>query len=233
MMWKKWIAGALAAATVFSFAACTKAPEDVRGNVEPGQTEASTAPEDVRGDVESGEAEFSTGTSSGSKYENKFIGIGCELDSNWVLMSDAEMQEVNKASQEMVGGEYQKMMEQAEVVYDMMATNVNETDTVNVNLEKLSGIARLIDESDYVEQSLASLSEPLESMGIENVQMETGEMEFAGATHKTVSVEGDFMGIKVYEKLVCVKCSGYMAVVTVCTWQENTTDQVLESFYAV
>lgn len=217
MMWKKWIAGTLATAMLFSFAACTKT-SDVRGDVSTQGTE---------------EAEFSAGTSSGSKYENQFVGIGCELDSNWVLMSDEEMQEVNKASQEIMGEEYQEMLEQAEVVYDMMATNVNETDTVNVNLEKLTGIARLIDESDYVEQSLESLSEPLESMGIENVQTETGEMEFAGATHKTISIEGEFMGTKIYEKLVCVKCSGYMAVVTVCTWQENTTDQVLESFYAL
>ena len=233
-MLKKWMAGILSATMLLSLAACTK-PGDVRGNVtskdatgDTGESVSTQAPvEDDQG------PEFSTGTSSGNRYENAFIGIGCELDSDWIFMTDEEIQQQNQAGMEIAGEEYQELLENAETISDMMATNVNETDTVNVSLEKLSGVARLIGEDVYVEQGMENLDGVMESMGLENVTTETGEMEFAGSTHKTISTEAELMGVKMYQKQVCVKCSGYMAIVSVCTWQENTTDQILANFFAL
>lgn len=226
-MLKKWGALLLAAALLVTLSACSGG-KNIRGNVTPVGT---TAPETTV--PETTEPAFAVGSSSGNRYENTFLGIGCALDENWTFLSDEQIRENNAAAADMMAEEYQEMVEAADVVYDMMANHQNEVDTLSLNMEKLSGAALIISEEQYAQLSLEGLESSLSSMGIENIQTNVEQISFAGGTHTCIRLEGEYSGVKVYESLVCYKRGGYMALACACTWMEDGTQAILDSFYAL
>ena len=226
-MLKKWGALLLAAALLLTMSACSGG-KNIRGNVTPVGT---TAPETTV--PETTEPAFAVGSSAGNRYENTFLGIGCTLDENWTFLSDEQIRENNAAAADMMAEEYQEMVEAADVVYDMMANHQNEVDTLSLNMEKLSGAALIISEEQYAQLSLEGLESSLSSMGIENIQTNVEQISFAGGTHTCIRLEGEYSGVKVYESLVCYKRGGYMALACACTWMEDGTQAILDSFYAL
>ena len=226
-MLKKWGALLLAAALLVTLSACSGG-KNIRGNVTPVGT---TAPETTV--PETTEPAFAVGSSAGNRYENTFLGIGCALDENWTFLSDEQIRENNAAAADMMAEEYQEMVEAADVVYDMMANHQNEVDTLSLNMEKLSGAALIISEEQYAQLSLEGLESSLSSMGIENIQTNVEQISFAGGTHTCIRLEGEYSGVKVYESLVCYKRGGYMALACACTWMEDGTQAILDSFYAL
>ncbi len=223
---KKLLVMLLVLAMAFSFAACDTS-ENIEGEIIPGgdatpTATATAAPTDKGG--------ISTGTTSEFRYVNGFIGITCTLDSDWTFKTDAEIKELNQQAMDMSGLDYSEALENATLVYGMVATYKNNMDTVSVTLEKLSGVGLLITESDYLASTQQTIKEPLENMGLTNLQVELGEATIAGEKHPVLFVEGDFNGVKMYEKLAVIKCDGYMASITVCTWMENTCDDILAKF---
>ncbi len=233
-MFQKLGALLLAAALLVTMSACSgSGGKSIRGNVTPVETTAPEASAPETTEPEATEPAFAVGSSSGNRYENTFLGIGCALDENWTFLSDEQIRENNDAAADMIAEEYQEQVQDADVVYDMMANHQNEVDTLSLNMEKLSGAALLINEEQYAQLSLEGLEGSLSAMGIENIQTSVEQIAFAGGTHTCIRVEGEYSGVKVYESIVCYKRGGYMALACACTWLEDGTQAILDSFYAL
>ena len=247
-MLKRILAGVLALAMALSFAACSEKKESrskkdkettattdqwnsevVIATTAPHETEEPTV-ETTEPATESG---FAIGTNSGNTYKSEFIGIQCTLDANWVLMTDEEIRAQNEATLGMLGDEYEKLLANAVNAYDMMATNVNEMDTVAILLEKLSGVNALLTEVQYIEASKDMAVAGLEQMGFTIEAADVITVQFAGAEHAALSITGNYLGVPVYECVVAVKCGEYVACVTACTWLENTCMDVLNLFQPI
>ena len=175
----------------------------------------------------------SLGHSAGNVYENTFIGIGCKLGPEWIFLSDEEIQDVNKISGEMIGGEYKKALEQATTLTDMIARHEEKPNTLNVSMEKLGLTYLTMSAEQYAELAKDSLITPLKTMGLENVTAENSTIQFLGAECPCVKIYGTYQGRECHELMVPYKCSGYMAVITACTWDENTTADLITSFYGL
>lgn len=179
------------------------------------------------------EDDVSLGTNDGTIYENAYFGIGCKLDDQWVMQTDEQILELNNLVADKVSDKFAEVFESGVVITDMMATNVNQVDTVNTGIEKLNGVAMLVDENKYIELSDPQVVEMLGSMGIENITSTRMETEVAGKKRATLLIQGEYSGVPVYEKMVCIVKSGYMFVMTACTWGEDKTDEVLSNFYEI
>ena len=179
------------------------------------------------------EDDVSLGTNDGTIYENAYFGIGCKLDDQWVMQTDEQILELNNLVADKVSDKFAEVFESGVVITDMMATNVNQVDTVNTGIEKLNGVAMLVDENKYIELSDPQVVEMLGSMGIEIITSTRMETEVAGKKRATLLIQGEYSGVPVYEKMVCIKKSGYMFVMTACTWGEDKTDEVLSNFYEI
>ena len=179
------------------------------------------------------EDDVSLGTNDGTIYENAYFGIGCKLDDQWVMQTDEQILELNNLVADKVSDKFAEVFESGVVITDMMATNVNQVDTVNTGIEKLNGVAMLVDENKYIELSDPQVVEMLGSMGIENITSTRMETEVAGKKRATLLIQGEYSGVPVYEKMVCIKKSGYMFVMTTCTWGEDKTYEVLSNFYEI
>ena len=222
-MYKKLLTCLLALSLVLSFAACGQ-PANIRGEVTPNSTtEATTAPAVT-------EPQFSIGSATGNTYKNTFIGIQCTLDSNWVFKTDEEMKAVNESVVGVIGDQYEAALANATVVQDMMATHANQMDTVNVVLEKLGAASLLITEEQYLNLSKESTVNALTAMGMTIASAEISTVKLAGQDHACLNIVGSYSGIPLYEKLVVIKCGGYIACITTCTWLEDTCQSILDQF---
>lgn len=219
---KKLFALLLALIMVFCFTACAD-DDDVRGDVSSGSNNSTS----------SEEATFDTGKVSSNKYTNKFLGISCELGSDWTFMTDEEIKENNKQALNMMDNEdYAEALQNASTFTDMMATHSNQTDTLGITFEKLTGVNLTISEDKYIDSTKDVLKSSLESMGMQNVTLTTGKDNFAGKKHSYVAISAQYSGISVYEKIVVVKKGNYVAIVAACTWKTNGCDDVLSLFKA-
>lgn len=110
--------------------------------------------------------EYKFGSTVGGKYENTYIGIGCTLGSDWTYKSDAEILKQNNLVKDVVDEETEKLLAQADVLYDMMAVHSNGMDSINVNLTKASTLQLMtLDVKQSLEQSQAQIKTGLGSMG--------------------------------------------------------------------
>lgn len=176
---------------------------------------------------------FALGTVKNGKYINRFAQISCELGSDWVFLNDEQIRENNKLTLGLLDKNYVEQLKNVEVFTDMIATNVNQMDTVTVTFEKLSGVYRNFTEQEYLSKSKTSTKNALKSIGFENVILSIGKSKFAGVKRYYHNISAMYNGIPVYEQITTVKCGDYMAVIVACTWQTNTCSEILGCFKAI
>ena len=213
--------------------------EDVRGDISntadtevsdvfEEKTEESAATEEV----EVVEEELALGSNDGNVYESKFIGIGYQLDEDWSFYTDEQIMELNNATADLAGEEYQEMLKDAEVVYDMFAVDENGLDNINVNLEKVNPIQLLaLDIVRNYETVITMMQSAYENMGYSNFEYEICTINVDGKEVDAVRVSAEINDVQMYQVLFMKKCSGYAANIAVTTYFEDATAHVLDNIY--
>lgn len=244
MTMKKWTALLLAVVMVFTLAACTGG-DDVGGTVTNITTTAggttttttdatTTTTTTTAAGTATDEKAFATGTNDGTTYENTFIGIGCTLDGDWEFSSDEDIREMNELTLEMMGDDYAAAIQNAEIVYDMMANNLTTGDSININLENLDLLyGSVLSEEEYVDMALPTMQELFGGEGMEGTTIEKATFTLAGQEHYGFNVSMTMMGIEIHEAVVCVKAGSYMACITVASSTKESVTDLLAKFYAV
>ncbi len=219
---KKGMGLLLSALLLLSSTACAK-EEEVRGTVEENQTSQA---------AETEEAEFSFGEVNASKYENKFIGIGCNLDSEWSFYDDDQIKEMNNIALDAVDEDVADLIDNADLIYDMYAVHSDGMSNINVNLENV-GTATLaaLDLAENLDKTKSIIQDSFENMGYEDVSIESTTVEIDGQEFDGLVNHASISGMDMYQVLFCNKCGKYISTVTVTTFGEDTTQQVLDSFY--
>lgn len=114
------------------------------------------------------------------------------------------------------------------MVYGLYATANEGLVTMNIVFENLGLLyGTVLSEENYASLSVGQLPDALESAGFADVTAETSTCTFAGAEHAAVTVHGTYSDIDCYEKLVCVKVGSYIAVITVASYYEDITGDLL------
>lgn len=227
---KKLIAIMLCSGMMMSFGACSafSSEEEIRGE--------QISNEEVleENEIENTEQEFSMGKTEDLVYENKFIGIGCTLENNWHFYSDEEIMELNNYTADVAGEEFEEIMQNADLIYDMYAISDNQLDNINVNLEKMSKLrlGSLIIE-DELEKGIPVLEDAFKNMGYSNFQAELDTVSIEGEELTCLYTSAEIDGLKMYQKIFPIKCNGYLATITVTTYEENTVDSIMERFYFI
>ena len=176
--------------------------------------------------------EFSLGTVEGLKYENKFIGIGCELDTGWSFKTEEEIRELNNFTQDMMDKDLQEALKNATVVYDMMAMGPNQADNIIVNLEKVPN-ARLmtLDLAKNCETLFPSVESSLKNVGYTNITHSIETVKVGGKDFTAMKLQASLYGASMYQTNFFVKCNGYLASVAITTMGINNVDNLLSNFY--
>ena len=212
--------------------------ENVRGDItieEDAEVEISESEETAIEEAETElaeEKELSLGVSNGNTYESEFIGIGYQLDEGWGFYTDEQIRELNNVTADLAGEEYQELLSDAEIVYDMFAIDADGLNNVNVNLEK-KNLAQILamDLSEVYENTMPVLESTYENMGGTNFAYEISTVDIAGEELVAAYVSVDINEVPVYQILFMKKCNGYLANVSITNYFEDTTARLLENFY--
>lgn len=187
---------------------------------------------------------LSLGSNDGTTYENTYLEIGAQLDSDWVFLTDEEILELNNMTQEMMSSEEDlaELLEDSTSLQDMYASTDEGLTTLNVVMSKMSPLEtaafaisadNLFDESyDALSSSLLSA---LEAMGCTQVSVsEFQDYAFAGHDGKLLQVSGFYDDTyPIYESMVMFVKGDRMVAVTACTWLEDQTLSLLDLFYSL
>lgn len=177
---------------------------------------------------------FSLGKVSNNVYENSYIGIGARFDSSWHFYTEDEIKQINNTAIEFAGEEYQELMENADVVYDMFAQTDDLLSSVNIAMEKVNPIQiATVDLKLSLEVSIPTVTSSYEKMGYKNVKAEVSTVEFAGETRDVLNLTGELNGSTFYLSTVNMKATSHVVNVTVGSFDKNVVDNTLKSFYAL
>lgn len=218
----------LALVLAFSLlAGCGTDKEDVTGSIT-----STTAPVP--------EKNLSLGVVEGGTYTNTYAGIGCTLDSSWVIYPAEQLQEMPAAVRDMMeGSELAEAMEGVEQFTDMFAENANAMINMNVLLQKLSmqeriAFAMLTEEevADTLLEEQDTMAEAYAQAGITVKAMEKVVVTFLGEQHYAVKTTAETQGIPVYLlQLFEYNIGEYSVTITMTSFLEDNTESVLELFY--
>ena len=105
---------------------------------------------------------------------------------------------------------------------------------INVEIENIGVIyGTTLDESGYVDLSMDTLQKTLDSVGMTNTTIVKASVDCAGAKRCGYQISCETKGISCYEKSIYIKKGNYMAIITVCSYKEDTTDDLLKLFYSL
>ena len=223
---KKLIVLLLALVLTCSLVACSSG-DNVRGSISNDAAGENNSTENKQSTTEK---QFDVGSVKTNKYTNEFLGVQLTLDSGWIFKTDAEIEQANKDALGMVGDNYKELMENANTFTDMMAATADQTGSIGVGFEKLTGSNTTLTEEQYVEMSKDTLKGALESMGFTNVVLTVSKAKFAGQEHVVVSISCQTNGTPFYESLAVVKCKNYMVTVTTSSLYTDNTKTYLNMF---
>ncbi|MBQ7915912.1 MAG: hypothetical protein IJ315_03895 [Firmicutes bacterium] len=185
---------------------------------------------------------LSLGRIEGGVYTNTYLGVACELDSNWSFYTAEELQELPSAVTEALEGtDIGKAMENVTQFTDMQAENVTDLTVMNVNFVKLGMAERLayavLSEEDIIDSVLAqsdTMIASYEQMGMTVKEMKKVTVTFLGEEHTGIWTSAQIQGLDYYIlQLYNYGIGEYAATITLGSYLEDNTNSLLELFYKV
>lgn len=259
---KRMILLTLMLALSLMISGCAKDEPPVSGQIEPNPTQSSevvtttapatvptqaateeTVPPETTEVPESTESEAAAlGRLEGGTYTNSYAGYGCQLDESWVYYSAEELQALPDNIEEVLAdSELAEDMAQMSQIMDMQAENADELATINVLYSKLGLQERLaymvLTEEQVIDSVLEQkdmLVQSYTQMGMEVSSMEKVQVEFLGQEHWAMKTQAMTQGVPYYTLQIMDYAAGqYGVTLTVSSFVEDKTQQLLDLFYAV
>ena len=142
--------------------------------------------------------------------------------------------ELNNFVVDAAGEDFAEAVEDAQVIYDMYAMYSDGMSSVNVTLENM-GIAKiaLLDVAESLESSKGMLEDAFTNMGYENIATEITTVTIDGEEFDAMTVQASYADMNMYELVFAGKCGKYMWTATIGTFGEDTTQEILDTFYLV
>lgn len=210
---------------------CACGNTDEPASTEPASTEPAVEETGILSEIDK-EKEFSQGVTEGQTYKSEFVGIGCELDSDWLFYDEEKIAELNKTAMEMAGEDYKNAVSNIEVVYDMFAVDSTGLNNVSVTLEKgdISEIEK-VNLTEYYENVISSAKANFTSMGCTNISCEVVTLNIDNKPVQLIKTKAEANGTMMNQTYFSKKCNGYMANVTTTTFGEDKCEEILAKFY--
>lgn len=194
---------------------------------------SSPDPDSIRGE-QTEEKELSLGEVTGKKYENDFIGIGFTLPDDWTFYTDEQIKEMNNYVGDVAGQDYQDMIKNASIVYDMMATSSTLTDNVIVTLEKIPNVQlAVLDLNKTLEKSFSAVESSFKNMGYTNITHKITTVTIDGKNFTGMHISATLAGQTMNQTSFLIKCNGYLASMAVTTFAPAGTDPLMANFYVI
>lgn len=217
----------------------TASQKETEDEEEEGTPNAGVSEEDP---TEEAENKSYLGRMEGGIYENAYAGYGCKLDTSWTFYTAEELQELPEDVAELFeGSDVGDSISKYTQITDMMAENTKALTSINVLYQKLDATARLafvgLDEEaviDEVMKQSESMKTAYAQAGIEVISFEKVTVTFLGEEHTALLMSSTMQGVPYYTlQMMDYSLGQYSVTLTLASFQENTTEALLDLFYTV
>ncbi len=189
-------------------------------------------------DSSSSNSDFDLGNVDGNIYSNSFLGIMCEVDSDWHFYTERELAALNNMTfDNLEDSGYtatQEALENGTIYIIMYTQNQENLDSLNITLQYLG-----FDITDYyslealIDNSLPNLQISLTAQGMKDVSATRTTTTFLGETVPCAEITGFINDTPIYEKQIYILVDDYIATITVGSISgEDTTQNLLDTFSA-
>ena len=179
------------------------------------------------------------GKTNANSYSNAYFGIKyTKPNDDWYLATQKELGEIMGMTSSTIKDEnILSLLESSGFVMDFYAINANvpddnsSFDSVNITIEdigKMYGV--LMSDKDLADSNVEVSKKALEAQGWKNVNMEVGEIVFAGVPRVCITSSAENGKLKMFQRQIYLKKESYLACVTVGTFGSDKTDSVLKAF---
>lgn len=175
--------------------------------------------------------EYTPATVENNVYTSRFAGLTAVLDENWTVLNDEEIAQIVGFSIDMTDdAALKESLSNGKTIYDMYAM-ATDSSTLNITIGDLGAIyGKLLDMKTLAQSSAEQLVPAFESMGFTDVTAEVSTVSFAGAEQAAIILQGNYQGVTMYERLVCMKVDDYVLNITACSYGTDRTAEILALF---
>jgi len=190
-------------------------------------------------DEKSEKKKVSFGSIQGGVYSNAYLGVSCNLGSDWMVYSAEELQGATEAVLDAMGGtELAEFAKDVSYIMDMKAECLKSMTTMNVVYTKMSKQEQAyydeLSEKEIVEKTLEGSRLIIDSYAQAgmNVKMMTSKtIDFLGEKRTVVYTSADIAGIGYYTLQIYDFHSGeYATTLTLASMGEDKTMELLNMF---
>lgn len=176
---------------------------------------------------------FKFGTTTENTYENKFWGVGCTLDSDWVLLSEAEIKEYNGISLEATPEQIDEHISNSFLLIDMVATKESgDAVIMALTMSDLgTGSFAELDMEEFMNSQVESTRENMIQSGFECTIVERNDLTIDNKPFYAISASGELEGVYTYQTVLCLKTDYYMSLIQITAPTEAELAATLNSFY--
>lgn len=194
---------------------------------------------EIKDNQKSGKKEVSFGTWEGNVYTNKYMGLTAEFDSDWIIYSSEELQQVTgEAGNILESSNIGKYLEGADFFKDMMVENINELSSINITYMKMGKQEReesaKLTEKEIVQKTVDGMgyvTDAYAQMGMVLKASSAKDVYFLGEKRTAQYMYLDYMGNAYYTLQLYDYHSGeYATVFTVSSFNEDKTTELLKLF---
>lgn len=177
------------------------------------------------------EKEFAFGVTNGKQYKSDFIGISCTIPEDWDFFDEEAIKELNDIALDAMDDDIAEKLKNANVIYDMYASNASTADNVNINLEKIpSYMASNLNVEEVLKKQFTAIEQSLESAGASVNEIKYIEIEVDGQKIDGVFITSTVSGTKLYQKMIAFDRGNYLVYITATSFDANGADEILSFF---
>lgn len=176
---------------------------------------------------------FKFGTVSQNTYENKFLGIGCNVGSDWTLLSNDEIKEYNGVSADATQEEIDEHILNSFLLVDMVASKEDDQSVIMVfTMSDLgTGSFGTLDMEEFMNSYVETTRDTMISAGYQDLTVERNDVTVDSKTFYGISASGEFEGVATYQTVLCIKTDYYITLIQITTPTQEETTAVVNSFY--
>ena len=178
--------------------------------------------------------EFSLGTVNGNHYQNDFVGIQCELSNDWTIYNEAQIAEMfGLYADSFTEEDFKEMIEESGSSIIFYAEDSVTLSSVNISVTDTKSYSTAMgDHKELVDSIIEQMPEMMEQSVMTNVKVEADTFPFCGEDTYGTYITASVYDIPAFERQVISIEGTYSITLTVCSYYEDSTMELLELFTA-
>lgn len=174
--------------------------------------------------------EFSLGTVSGNHYENDFVGIQCDLDSEWEIYDEEGIAQLTGTLYDsFTEGEAKKIIEESGSVMIFYAENPNNFSTINITVSDTKTYDMAMgDHKKLIDTMVEQMPELLEQSYMTDVSCTAETFSFCGEDNYGIYTTASVYELPLFERQVILVEGTYSITLTVCAYNQDTTMELMD-----